>query len=131
MLWFIGTRVGYERDWSCGFSAEKSVWRRVWGKIKCKGKTTPGLKKSAARVSFNSSVVRFINKVVHSLEKKCAYSKIEYYFKANKGHQMLRIDVLIGRITQNFINEAGSSHNSNQKPRKVIITHNPYSITLI
>ena len=60
MLWFIGTRVGYERDWSCGFSAEKSVWRRVWGKIKCKGKTTPGLKKSAARVSFNSSVVRSI-----------------------------------------------------------------------
>ena len=44
---------------------------------------------------------------------------------------MLDIDLLIGRITKNFINEAGSSHNSNQKPRKVIITHNPYSITLI
>ena len=84
MLWFIGTRVGYERDWSCGFSAEKSVWRRVWGKIKCKGKTTPGLKKSAARVSFNSSVVRFINKVVHSLKKSVLIPKLSIILRQIK-----------------------------------------------
>ena len=53
-------------------------------KIKCKGKTTPGLKKPAARVSFNSSVVRFINKVVHSLKKSVLIPKLSIILRQIK-----------------------------------------------